>query len=297
VNPAAAGGTTGKRWPEIAHRAAQRGLDGDALISERPGQLTALASDAVAGGATRLVVVGGDGSVNEVVNGIADAHGVELAVIPRGTGWDFVRTFDIPRDLDAAVDVALTGSVREIDLGAVTYRTWGGEDARSVFANVASAGISGAIAQRANQSSKALGGKVSYYWATLAVFVGWQTGEMRVTVDGESRNGKMIDAVVCNGRYLGGGMMMCPAAEPDDGVFDVLLIGDVTKRDLLLVLPKTYKGNHLPHPRLELLRGKVVTVESGEPLPIELDGEQPGTTPARFEVLPRALRLRVPATS
>jgi diacylglycerol kinase (ATP) len=297
VNPAAAGGTTGKRWPEIAHRAAQRGLDGDALISERPGQLTTLAADAVAGGATRLVVVGGDGSVNEVVNGIADAHGVELAVIPRGTGWDFVRTFDIPRNLDAAVDVALTGSVREIDLGAVTYRTWGGEDARSIFANVASAGISGAIAQRANESSKTLGGKVSYYWATLAVFVGWQTGEMRVTVDGESRNGKMIDAVVCNGRYLGGGMMMCPEAEPDDGVFDVLLIGDVTKRDLLLVLPKTYKGNHLPHPRLELLRGKVVTVESAEPLPIELDGEQPGTTPARFEVLPRVLRLRVPATS
>jgi diacylglycerol kinase (ATP) len=297
VNPAAAGGTTGKRWPEIAHRAAQRGLDGDALISERPGQLTSLAADAVAGGATRLVVVGGDGSVNEVVNGIADAHGVELAVIPRGTGWDFVRTFDIPRDVDAAVDVALAGSVREIDLGAVTFRTWGGEEARSVFANVASAGISGAIAQRANESSKALGGKVSYYWATLAVFFGWQTGEMRVTVDGESRSGRMIDAVVCNGRYLGGGMMMCPDAEPDDGVFDVLLIGDVTKRDLLLVLPKTYKGNHLPHPRLELLRGKVITVESAEPLPIELDGEQPGTTPARFEVLSRALRLRVPATS
>jgi len=296
VNPAAAGGTTGKRWPEIAHHAAQRGLDGDSLISERPGQLTALAADAVANGATMLVVVGGDGSVNEVVNGIADAEGVELAVIPRGTGWDFVRTFDIPRDLDAAVDVALNGVVREIDLGVVTYRTWGGEDARSVFANVASAGISGAIAQRANESSKALGGKVSYYWATLSVFFGWQTGEMRVSVDGESRSGKMIDAVVCNGRYLGGGMMMCPEAEPDDGVFDVLLIGDVTKRDLLLVLPKTYKGNHLPHPRLELLRGKVVTVESAEPLPIELDGEQPGTTPARFEVLPRALRLRVPAT-
>ena len=296
MNPAAAGGTTGKRWPEIAHHAAQRGLDGDSLISERPGQLTALAADAVANGATMLVVVGGDGSVNEVVNGIADAEGVELAVIPRGTGWDFVRTFDIPRDLDAAVDVALNGVVREIDLGVVTYRTWGGENARSVFANVASAGISGAIAQRANESSKALGGKVSYYWATLSVFFGWQTGEMRVSVDGESRSGKMIDAVVCNGRYLGGGMMMCPEAEPDDGVFDVLLIGDVTKRDLMLVLPKTYKGKHLPHPRLELLRGKVVTVESAEPLPIELDGEQPGTTPARFEVLPRALRLRVPAT-
>jgi YegS/Rv2252/BmrU family lipid kinase len=249
----------------------------------------------VASGAKRLVVVGGDGSVNEVVNGLSPGDGVELAVIPRGTGWDFVRTFDIPRDVDRAIDVAITGSVREIDLGVATYRTWAGEERRSTFANVASAGISGAIAQRANESSKALGGKVSYYWATLAVFFGWQTGEMTVTVDGESRSGKMIDVLVCNGRFLGGGMMMCPEAEPDDGIFDVLLIGDVTKRDLAFVLPKTYKGKHLPHPRLELLRGGVVHIESAEPLPIELDGEQPGTTPARFEIVPRALRLRVPA--
>ena len=246
------------------------------------------------GGARQLVVVGGDGSVNEVVNGIAESEGVELAVVARGTGWDFVRTYGIPRDLDEAFEVALHGAVREVDVGVVTYRTWAGDDARAFFANVASAGISGAIAQRANETSKALGGKVSYYWATLAVFVGWQTGEMRVSVDDETRSGRMIDAMICNGRYLGGGMMMCPDAEPDDGVFDVLLIGDVTKRDLLFVLPKTYRGKHLPHPRLELLRGRVVTVDADEPLPIELDGEQPGTTPARFEVRPRALRLRVP---
>ncbi len=297
MNPAAAGGSTGKRWPELAHRAAARGLEGDALISDGPGRLPALASEAVAGGAQRLVVVGGDGTVNEVVNGIADADGVELAVIPRGTGWDFVRTYGIPRDLDGAIDVALRGSVREIDLGLVTYRAWSGEEARSWFANVGSAGISGAIAQRANESSKALGGKISYYWATLAVFAGWQTGEMQVTVDGDSRSGRMIDTLVCNGRYVAGGMMMCPEAEPDDGVFDVLLIGDITKRDLLFVLPKTYRGKHLPHPRLELLRGRVVTVEADEPLPIELDGEQPGTTPVRFEVRPRSLRLRVPGAS
>jgi diacylglycerol kinase (ATP) len=278
----------------MAHRAAARGLEGDALISNGPGQLGTLAAGAVRDGAELLVVVGGDGSVNEVVNGIVGVGGVQLAVIPRGTGWDFVRTFGIPRDLDAAVDVALHGDVREIDAGAVTYRAWAGGEATAHFANVASAGISGAIAKRANDSSKALGGKVSYYWATLAVFVGWQTGVMRVTVDAETREGRMIDAMVCNGRYLGGGMMMCPEAEPDDGLFDVMLIGDVTKRDLAFVLPKTYKGKHLPHPRLELLRGRVVAVDADEPLPIELDGEQPGTTPARFEVLPRALRLRVP---
>jgi len=118
---------------------------------------------------------------------------------------------------------------------------------------------------------------------------------MRVSVDDEIRGGKMIDVVVANGRYLGGGMMMCPDAEPDDGQLDVLLIGDVTKRDLLFVLPKTYRGRHLPHPRLEILRGQVITVDADEPLPVELDGEQPGTTPARFEVVPGALRLRIPA--
>jgi YegS/Rv2252/BmrU family lipid kinase len=233
--------------------------------------------------------------VNEVLNGAIGSRPVELAVIPRGTGWDFVRTFGIPPELDGAIDVALRGRVREIDAGAVTYRTWAGEQRTAYFANVGSAGISGAIARRANESSKALGGKVSYYWATLAVFFGWETGEMRVTVGDETRTGRMIDAMVCNGRFLGGGMMMCPDAEPDDGLFDVLLIGDVTKRDLAFVLPKTYKGRHLPHPRLELLRGSVVTVDADEPLPLELDGEQPGTTPARFEVQPRALRLRVPA--
>ena len=89
-------------------------------------------------------------------------------------------------------------------------------------------------------------------------------------------------------------MKICPEAAPDDGLFDVLVLGDLTKRDLLLTLPKAYRGTHLPHPKAELLRGAVVTVDAEEPLPVELDGEQPGTTPARFEVVPGALRLRVP---
>ena len=143
------------------------------------------------GGAGLLVVVGGDGSVNEVVNGIADMEDVALAVLPRGTGRDFARTLGIPRDLDAAVEIALAGDVREIDLGLVTFRTWAGAEGRAHFANVASAGISGAIAKRANETSKALGGKVSYYWATLAIFAGWQTGEMRVSVDEQSIASRM----------------------------------------------------------------------------------------------------------
>jgi diacylglycerol kinase family enzyme len=115
-----------------------------------------------------------------------------------------------------------------------------------------------------------------------------------VTVDGEKRSGAMHDVIVANGRYLAGGMKITPDAEPDDGLFDVLLIGDVSKRDLVLTLPKIYRGTHLPHPKAELLRGANVTIDAPIPLPVELDGEQPGTTPSTFEVVPRALRLRVP---
>lgn len=296
VNPASANGSTGRRWPQIAHAAAVAGLEGDALFSERPGHLGELARGAALAGADLLVIVGGDGSVNEVANGLVGlAQAPELAVVPRGTGWDFVRTFGIPRDVEQAVAVALRGAVRTIDLGRVTYRAWDGHQAEAVFANVASAGMSGAVAQRANEATKALGGKASYLWATFAVFAGWSAVETRVSVDGVTRAGRMFDVVVANGKYFGGGMKMCPQAEPDDGLLDVVTIGDVTKRDLVLTMPKIYRGTHLPHPKAEALRGRVVTIETDEPVPVELDGEQPGTTPARFEALPGALRLRVPA--
>lgn len=297
VNPAADSGSTGRRWPEIANSAAAAGLNGDVFLSERPGQLTELARRAVEEGATLLVAVGGDGTVYEVVNGIAGHPGIDLAILPRGTGRDFVRTYRIPHKLDDALRTARDGHVREIDLGRAHFRSWQGETAESYFTNIASAGMSGAIAKRANEGSKALGGKVSYFWATFAVFSRWRNSEITVAVDGQSRRALMHDVVVANGRYFGGGMMICPEAEPDDGIFDVLLIGDLTKRDLLLTLPKTYRGKHLPHPKAELLRGSTVEIDAPEPLPVELDGEQPGTTPARFEIVPRALRLRVPEAS
>jgi len=240
-------------------------------------------------------VVGGDGSVHEVVNGIAGRDRVEIAVIPRGTGWDFARSLGLQRNIDRAVDVALSGETRTIDLGRATYRLWAGGEGQSFFANVASAGMSGAIAQRANSSSKALGGKISYLWATFAVFARWSSIEIQVTVDGETRSAPMHDVIVANGPYLGGGMKICPGAEPDDGTFDVLLIGDLTKRDLVLTMPRIFRGTHLPHPKAELLRGAQVSVDAADHLPIELDGEQPGTTPARFEIVPQALRVRVPA--
>ncbi len=295
VNPASAGGSTGTHWPEIARRAAELGLIGDTLFSERPEHLRELARQAAAGGVELLVAVGGDGTVNEVVNGLAaEKASAELAVIPRGTGVDFVRTFEIPTKLDDALHVVLTGRSRAIDLGRATFRSWSGGEQSSCFANVASAGMSGAIAKRVNES-KSRFAKASYFLATFAVFARWQTSDVRVAVDEVSRSARMRDVVVANCRYFGAGMEICPEAEPDDGLLDALLIGDVTKTDLALTLPKIYRGTHLPHPKAELLRGKAVSVDADVPLPIQLDGEQPGTTPVRFEVLPGALRVRVPA--
>jgi YegS/Rv2252/BmrU family lipid kinase len=300
VNPASANGSTGRRWPEIARLAAEAGLVGETLLSERPGQLPDLVERATADGASLLVAVGGDGTVNEAVNGLMrlreqGSEAPELAVVPRGTGTDFVRTFGIPTRLADAVRIAATGSTRTIDAGQVAFRNWDGSPGRAWFANVASAGMSGAVAQRANSTSKAMGGKLSFLWATLAVFARWKPSEMEVEIDGERRGGRLYDVLVANCRYLAGGMRMTPQAEPDDGMFDVLVIGDITRTDLALNLPKTYRGTHLPHPKLELLRGATVRVDAATPLPLELDGEQPGTTPARFDIVPGALRLRVPS--
>ena len=292
VNPASSGGTTGRRWPELARRAAALGLEGDALFSEQPEHLRELAAEA-AQHADLVVAVGGDGTVNEVASGIVGS-GAELAVIPRGTGVDFVRTYGIPSKLDDAVEVALRGTTRAIDAGRVGYRAWSGEPGEAWFFNVAGVGMSGAVAKRTNESSKALGGKASYLWSTLAVFARWRNTEVQVAVDEETRAGRMHEVVVANGRYLGGGMMLTPEAEPDDGLFDVLLIGDITKADLVKTMPKVYRGTHLPHPKAELLRGAAVSVDSEVALPVQLDGEQPGTTPVRFELVPKALRLRVP---
>lgn len=300
VNPASDNGKTGKLWPELAHRAAELGLVGEALLSERPGQLPQLTVRAGEDGAEVVIAVGGDGTVNEVVNGLMRLRELgrpvpELAVVPRGTGRDFVRTFRIPRRLDEALALVEGGRSRAIDIGRVGFRAWDGSDGVSYFANVASAGMSGAVAKRANSTSKAAGGKVSFLVATLAVFARWKAGRMDVRVDGEHREGLMYDVLVANCVYLAGGMMMTPDAIPDDGLFDVLLLGDITRTDLALSLPKVYRGTYLPHPKAEVLRGRTVTVDSPSPLPVELDGEQPGTTPARFELIPQALRVRVPA--
>jgi len=296
VNPASDNGATGKRWPALAHRAAVLGLTGETLLSERPGHIVELAEQAARNGAELVVAVGGDGTLNETVNGLMRAGTpTELAVVAIGTGMDFVRTYGIPTRFDDAVRTVLTGRTRTIDVGRVSYRTWAGDAAERYVCNVGSVGMSAAVARRANGMSKMLGGRATFFYALVRVFFEWQNTVVEVALDGERRSARMHDVIIANGRYHGGAMLLAPDAQPDDGLFDVLTIGDVTKLDFITTAPKLYRGTHLSHPKIDLVRARVVEVDARERLPIELDGEQVGTTPVRFEVVPGALRVRVPA--
>jgi len=188
----------------------------------------------------------------------------------------------------------LTGRPRDVDLGRAVF---GEGDESRLFANVASVGMSGSVARRANSMSKRLGGRTVFYYALVREFVVWKNTEVTVGVDDGERRGRMHDVIVANGRWHGGGMKLAPDAHADDGLFDVVLIGDVTKLDFVTTSPRLYSGGHIHHPRVDVLRSSAVVVEAAAPLPVELDGEVSGTTPVRFEVLPGALRLRSPAAT
>jgi YegS/Rv2252/BmrU family lipid kinase len=271
-------------------------LRGETLLSDAPGRVADLTRRAVDGGAELVVIVGGDGTMNEAVNGLLSVGGeaCELALVPCGTGDDFARTFEIPRQLEQALDVAAHGRTRPVDVGRARFRSHDGADAERYFANFAGAGISGAIARRGAVTSRRLGARAAYFWATVVVFARWKSVPMTIEADGERREGRMYEVIVANGAYAAGGMRIAPDAAPDDGVFDIVLIGDATKLDFLTTFPKIYRGTHVGHPKVEVLRARTVSVAAQEPLPVVLDGEQPGTTPARFEIVPGALRLRVP---
>jgi diacylglycerol kinase (ATP) len=258
------------------------------VLSEFPGHLAQAAGDARD---SLLVVIGGDGTVNEVVNGVAGAD-AEVAVLPSGTGEDFCRTHGIPSHFDDAVRVVLDGETRTIDLGRVELE--GGTS--RLFANVGSAGMSGAVARRANSMTKAFGGRATFFYALTREFLAWSNTRVVVGLDEDVRfEGPMHDVIVANGRYHGGGMKLVPDARQDDASLDVVLIGDISKLDFLTTAPKLYSGRYLAHPKVELLRSARVSIEADQPLPLEVDGEPIGTTPAHFTIVPSALRLRVPA--
>ena len=269
-------------------------------FTEAPGHAIELAREAAEQGRELVAALGGDGTVNEVVNGLAasGAAGPELAILPFGTGRDTIRTYGIPKQPKRALELLNGGRTRTIDLGRATFRAASGEGSRW-YINIGSCGLTGAVAERAERTSKRLGGTPSFLYATVATFAAWRNVPFRVQVDDAEPVELVANNVICaNGREFGGGIKVCPQAEPDDGLLDVLIWGDVGKLDLAVNLPRLYRGTHLGHAKVSVLRARRVRVEPSRPLPLELDGELPGMTPATFEVVPAALRpVRVPARS
>jgi YegS/Rv2252/BmrU family lipid kinase len=300
VNPASDHGKTARRWPEIARAAAARGLELDVRATKAAGHAAELTRAALREGARLIVAVGGDGTVSEVANGFFDgdapvAPEAELAIVPRGSGCDFVKTFGIPKQVDRAVAVAAGSTVRTIDLGRVRFTAWDGTPAARIFCNVASAGLTGVAADRVNRSGKPLGATVAFAWGTVVTFVGYRNSRFHVRIDERELDRVSNNVIVANCRFYASGMKIMPMADPADGLLDVLVWGDVGKADLARNLHKLYRGTHVGHPKADISRARRVDVEPVTPLPIEADGETPGVTPASFEVLPASLRLRVPS--
>jgi YegS/Rv2252/BmrU family lipid kinase len=302
VNPASQGGRTAKRWLQVQERLRDAGLDFEAALTTRPHEAIEIARRAVRASVPVVVAAGGDGTVNEVANGFFDTGKVlatksVLGVLPLGTGGDFRRTFDIPEDPTGAVEVLRQGKPCRIDVGRATFTTAGGHMGERYFVNVADAGIGGEVVDRVNRSSKRLGGTATFLLASMNALARYRNKWMRVMVDGNQHELVAQQVVIANGTCYGAGMKIAPHARADDGLFDVLLIGDLGVVDNLRGLAKIRQGRHLEDPvdKYTYLRARRVEVQSPERVLIDLDGEQPGMLPASFEIIPAALTLLTPA--
>jgi len=299
VNPASANGATGRRWSEMAEVISREGISFEHYFTESPGHATEITRRFLEDGHDLIIAVGGDGTTNEVINGFYDQnHNMirpEAAVsfISGGTGRDLIRTIGIPNDTAEAARHIINSPARPVDLGRVSFLNNQGIPEMRYFINVAGLGLDGATVDRVNKTSKALGGFISFLWATVATLILYKNQEMRIIVDGKEVCNEPVTVVVFgNGRYFGGGMCIAPDAQVDDGLFDIVILKGLSKINLLISLPRVYKGTHLGHPRIANLRGKSVMVEAyGEAL-LDLDGEQPGRAPVELEILPKAINLR-----
>jgi YegS/Rv2252/BmrU family lipid kinase len=301
VNPLSAGGKTERRWPQLREIIHEAYGPFEERFTKGPGDGTRLARAALKEGADLVVALGGDGTINEVVNGFFvegsdDPVRAESAfgVLPSGSGGDFVKTLGTAKDLRAAA-AQLKGNPRKLDVGRLTFIAHDGSEQRRHFINITSFGISGLVDQYVNKSSKPLGGTVAFAMASVRAGAVYKNADVRITLDGRPpKDGKIYTVAVANGRYFGGGMKVAPEARLDDGLFDVVTLGDFGFSDLLFRGLDIYSGKHVTNPKVTVHRARRVeaTPANGAEVLLDVDGEQPGRLPASFELLPAALNVR-----
>ncbi len=297
VNPASANGRTRRRWRE--QEPAFRAVLGGAFEvhrTERPGHASELTRAALASGASTIVSVGGDGTLNEVVNGFLDEAGRPwsrnscLAVLSLGTGADFVKTFGGPRTPAELAELLREPSIRTIDAGLCEFQGPAGRKSR-YFLNVAEFGSGGAIVDRVNRTTKWFGGRVSFLIAILRTLPRYRnTRVMFVADNGPRREAIVNDFVIANGRYFGAGLMCAPNADLEDGLFDVVIFGDIDFRMARRNLPALRRGEHLSLKEVSTFRCSTLTIESENEM-IDLDGEFVGRHAIRFAILPKAVPI------
>jgi YegS/Rv2252/BmrU family lipid kinase len=241
--------------------------------------------------------VGGDGTVSEVANGILKAKSqTALGLLPGGSGGDFRRTLNIPANFVEASKHLRNAEEHWMDAGHLVYLDHHGKEQTRYFVNTASFGLSGAVASRANLSAKFLGGVLTYATATMRAALSFDAPEILLEIDDQlARRIKVIIVCVANGPSFGGGMRIAPDAKLDDGLFDVVIAGDMKTMTLLLSSHKLYSGTHLSMEKMVLCQGKKVhasPVEHKTEILLEVDGETPGRLPATMEILPKILRVR-----
>ena len=293
VNPASGAGRTARLWRSLG-----RGLP--FALTRGPGHATELTAEALARGARLVVAVGGDGTLNEALNGFfengrprrADAA---LSVVPCGTGGDLGKTFGLARfSAERLVAGIREGRLVRLDSGLARFRGPEGAVERR-FLNVASAGFSAVIVQKVGRASKALGGKLAFLSAVFRSVAGLRNEVMSVDVDGARLyEGPVLLAAVANGRFFGGGMMIAPEAEPADALFDVVVVGGLSRPEVIRHVGKLYTGRHLVLPQVRCRKGRTVIMRCAARAPIELDGEQPGTLDATFEMDPGSVPFVLP---
>lgn len=299
VNPSSAGGTTSRAW-SLLSRGLEEGLKAqvEGRFTRGKGHATLLTREALREGVDCIVCVGGDGSVNEIVNGFFDEEGervnpeAALAVLPRGTGCDFARTFEFPRDAVECGKSIAAGRRSPCDVGRVQLKGLDGEDVNRYFVNVADFGMGGEVSARVNRSSKLLGGFITFLGYTLMTLFSYRPPRVSVVLDGETIVDEPIyNVFVGNGQYCGGGMWIAPQSSTSDGLFDVVVVRAMSVFAALTNVARLYGGTVAHHPLVSQHRGCVVEAHSDQTVQLEMEGENPGTLPARVEMVPAAITL------
>ncbi|MEP7082007.1 MAG: diacylglycerol kinase family protein [Chloroflexota bacterium] len=293
INPVAGGGRGRRAQATITEFLGPRtGTDAQFAVTERPGHAVDLARDAAASGFDPIVAVGGDGTVHEVANGLLGFGGAtpRLAVIPIGTGNDFARSVGIPADLRAAVKVAsvVSGRTRIVDQARCGDR---------YFVVLVGTGFAARVAKAVNESpSWSKIGALPFVYHTLREVLTNRNVELTITLDGKDEiHQPSFMVYVSNCRFSGGGMQLSPEARPDDGLLDVCLVGDASRRDVVTMLPKVFSGRHVGHPKVSLHRATTIRVDGPSHVEVQADGEVIGALPMEVAVVPNALRVLVSA--